>query len=171
MTSQPWIHRSIRAAWSPPSQGFNGAMTSQPWIQQYRWRSPRCCTSFNGAMTSQPWIRPPGLAYRPLFALQWSHDLSAMDTCCRIWLARLCRASFNGAMTSQPWIRWRRYSTSQTCETLQWSHDLSAMDTLTGIPDEEVIVNVLQWSHDLSAMDTIDRPIICKNNASASMEP
>ena len=37
--------------------------------------------TFNGAMTSQPWIRGGAVAaYEVQYNLQWSHDLSAMDT-------------------------------------------------------------------------------------------
>ena len=39
-------------------------------------------------------------------SLQWSHDLSAMDTGFRFCLPGCVFGRFNGAMTSQPWIRW-----------------------------------------------------------------
>ena len=60
---------------------------------------------FNGATTFQPWIpfQSTGLTNLEL-TLQWSHDLSAMDTNPRAWPAPM------------PTV-------------LQWSHDLSAMDT------------------------------------------
>jgi hypothetical protein len=114
---------------SRPSS-FNGAMTSQPWIRSSCSR-PQCprTHSFNGAMTSQPWIRfwclslplsmssdgrtSPG-AYRAVegvtdglqeAGLQWSHDLSAMDTTFFSPVYTSRPSSFNGAMTSQPWIR------------------------------------------------------------------
>ena len=45
---------------------------------------------------------PAQLVRRDL--LQWSHDLSAMDTRPRRRLAALRLACFNGAMTFQPWI-------------------------------------------------------------------
>ena len=62
--------------------------------------------SFNGAMTFQPWIQADSDFKRQLKArLQWSHDLSAMDT----------GAAGGGAVEGL---------------ALQWSHDLSAMDTL-----------------------------------------
>ena len=61
--------------------------------------------------------------------LQWSHDLSAMDT-------------------TQPQARCRITS------ILQWSHDLSAMDTSSSSMVWRSHSMNLQWSHDLSAMDT-----------------
>ena len=115
-------------------------------------RPPR---RFNGATTFQPWIRDivlvklgeqeqhPSMEPRPfshgylvdltdvstnIAVLQWSHDLSAMDTtlfCCTV------------AATT----------------FLQWSHDLSAMDTRHR--SQKICRPAdLQWSHDLSAMDT-----------------
>ena len=84
---------------------FNGAMTSQPWIHLAVLPAHRAPEPFNGAMTSQPWIRHDNLAiWRGNNNLQWSHDLSAMDTLFRV-----------GAQI--------------TVTHLQWSHDLSAMDT------------------------------------------
>ena len=62
-------------------------------------------TRFNGAMTSQPWIRVGRISGLALIGkLQWSHDLSAMDT------SDYTVQSIKGL-------------------ELQWSHDLSAMDT------------------------------------------
>ena len=62
--------------------------------------------SFNGAMTSQPWILLHKERYdNEMNSLQWSHDLSAMDT-----------------------LRHNAYKKATVA--LQWSHDLSAMDTL-----------------------------------------
>ena len=111
----------------------------------------------------------------PIWSLQWSHDLSAMDTQERRILPEDQVAAFNGATTFQPWIQHtiriplhmllrpsmepRPFShgysgSSGSNDCLQWSHDLSAMDTAAqafGIPRQVV---GLQWSHDLSAMDT-----------------
>ena len=57
-------------------------------------------------MTFQPWIRRRVLArlYEgPSVQLQWSHDLSAMDT--TESLANVGSAlALHGAMTFQPWI-------------------------------------------------------------------
>ena len=116
-------------------------------------------------MTSQPWIHGlPGLAIFMRPSLQWSHDLSAMDTGNSLPTASApfgqCR--FNGAMTSQPWIRRSTVARLSSMPTywLQWSHDLSAMDTFTvanGRASPELHVS-LQWSHDLSAMDTLLEP-------------
>ena len=61
-------------------------------------------------------------------ALQWSHDLSAMDT-----------------VNSLPGLA--------SVVSLQWSHDLSAMDTASAGTEAHSYI-WLQWSHDLSAMDT-----------------
>ena len=56
-------------------------------------------------MTSQPWILGcAGVQQRVGVLLQWSHDLSAMDTCVDL-------------------------SDDLRLRALQWSHDLSAMDT------------------------------------------
>ena len=66
-------------------------------------------SSFNGAMTSQPWI--PGRPSMVLLGsplLQWSHDLSAMDTMPLRRPEDVATRSFNGAMTSQPWIQYRQ---------------------------------------------------------------
>ena len=66
--------------------GFNGAMTSQPWIPVATTPAPMEHFSFNGAMTSQPWIPDlPAGGIAGLASLQWSHDLSAMDT----WLSQV----------------------------------------------------------------------------------
>ena len=56
-------------------------MTSQPWIL-YHWLSNGCHQT----------------------VLQWSHDLSAMDTAQMDAVLVTFRFGFNGAMTSQPWI-------------------------------------------------------------------
>ena len=83
-------------------------------------------------MTSQPWIHERSADGVPIAAmLQWSHDLSAMDT------MQLPLATLGAAM-------------------LQWSHDLSAMDTTSAIRYPSLSA-LLQWSHDLSAMDTWTR--------------
>ena len=158
---------------------FNGAMTSQPWIRHHRRMPPNRLSRFNGAMTSQPWIpcayfscasemrmlqwshdlsamdtRPTSSCSPSIeLLLQWSHDLSAMDTArCRPLLRRSSHG-FNGAMTSQPWIRRRRSRRDSPARSLQWSHDLSAMDTVFDADNAQVVIP-LQWSHDLSAMDT-----------------
>ena len=55
-------------------------------------------------MTFQPWILESVSKLRALrMKLQWSHDLSAMDTCVRVPIVDNL-LSFNGAMTFQPWI-------------------------------------------------------------------
>ena len=46
---------------------------------------------------------PAQLVRRDL--LQWSHDLSAMDTSAKAVATATSSPSFNGAMTFQPWIR------------------------------------------------------------------
>ena len=81
-------------------------------------------------MTFQPWIHygDPELI-DDVTELQWSHDLSAMDT------------------VESP-------TGTDTRFTLQWSHDLSAMDTVSLLAMSATTETVLQWSHDLSAMDT-----------------
>ena len=105
-------------------------------------------------MASQPWI-PDQLPVEQFTTqdIQWSHDLSAMDTptsppaatrrpcsfngttASQPWIRRRpirryssCR-TFNGAMASQPWIRQRKSLTLHTSPVLQWSHGLPAMDT------------------------------------------
>ena len=147
MTSQPWIQAS-RSPLCRLRHSFNGAMTSQPWIRRAQAASGvRGNYGFNGAMTSQPWIRPPRRGCsEPIIALQWSHDLSAMDTCCS-----QCHDNLSARM-------------------LQWSHDLSAMDTR---PKRLTVgcTTSLQWSHDLSAMDTQSIAVIVEGSQSASMEP
>ena len=77
--------------------------------------------------------------------LQWSHDLSAMDTSL-------------GRFTMGVPVR------------LQWNHDLSAMDTQTisGTFSDD---DGLQWSHDLSAMDTVGAEASEDRISDASMEP
>ena len=81
-------------------------------------------------MTSQPWIhRSADILPGALIQLQWSHDLSAMDTVNRGVWAGSGSFCFNGAMTSQPWILSNRVAKQSKIEKLQWSHDLSAMDT------------------------------------------
>ena len=62
-------------------------------------------------------------------SLQWSHDLSAMDTSSGRTPSNQEGPCFNGAMTSQPWIRQLRKVYCRKGGKLQWSHDLSAMDT------------------------------------------
>ena len=134
MTSQPWIRsRTIYAHCR--STRFNGAMTSQPWIRKSGKTQSRQNRCFNGAMTSQPWILAHGTGgVHNYVLLQWSHDLSAMDTVLETW-----RTSYIGK--------------------LQWSHDLSAMDTPAGLSTSSTALK-LQWSHDLSAMDTPAGPIL-----------
>ena len=170
MTSQPWIRCRWRhpgrrvsglqwshdlsamdtsapsAAASPSPYCFNGAMTSQPWIRRAcrTFRPKRPC--FNGAMTSQPWIRPRSPIDRHhSVPLQWSHDLSAMDT-------------------SAP------MRTIFASSARQWSHDLSAMDT-TCFLSLHPMKSMLQWSHDLSAMDTWYFGLVDQSEHHASMEP
>ena len=63
------------------ASSFNGAMASQPWIQDQQSEVPYVLPSFNGAMASQPWIR-----FRTIAAIKWKSGC------------------FNGAMASQPWI-------------------------------------------------------------------
>ena len=59
--------------------------------------------SFNGAMTFQSWKLAGSVpVVAPMCLLQWSHDLSVMETCeCERAPGRLC--CFNGAMTFQSW--------------------------------------------------------------------
>ena len=132
MTFQPWIPPTTAKASGLPAS-FNGAMTFQHMDTSRPASATRRHTSFNGAMTFQPWIPQTDMNVWQTFAmdtmlqwshdlsamdtrykvaqrlsqamLQWSHDLSAMDTrlCRRFWRRRLC--GFNGAMTFQPWIR------------------------------------------------------------------
>ena len=105
-------------------------------------------------MTSQPWIQPTASATRSAAArLQWSHDLSAMDTPHTRPTTHHHACRFNGAMTSQPWIQVTDRSGRCTEPLLQWSHDLSAMDTVQYRKQRAAHIR-LQWSHDLSAMDT-----------------
>ena len=62
---------------------FNGTMVLQPWIPRARSRGNPCgYPCFNGAMTFQPWMPedPTAAADAIVTLLQWSHDLSAMDT-------------------------------------------------------------------------------------------
>ena len=57
-------------------------------------------------MTFQPWIPPRSYPKRRKPPpLQWSHDLSAMDTPPGGSTTRCQTNTFNGAMTFQPWIR------------------------------------------------------------------
>ena len=65
---------------------------------------------------------------RDKIELQWSHDLSAMDTG-KPPPVQPAHSSFNGAMTSQPWIHDHQPPHRPHPRQLQWSHDLSAMDT------------------------------------------
>ena len=59
-------------------------------------------------MTFQPWILRRSLQLpRLLILLQWSHDLSAMDTLSECGIRTSNISAFNGAMTFQPWIRRR----------------------------------------------------------------
>ena len=78
---------------------FNGAMTFQPWIQEITASSTLQWSHDLSAMDTRPL---PLLAIRSV--LQWSHDLSAMDTV-MVCSKELHDPSFNGAMTFQPWIR------------------------------------------------------------------
>ena len=80
MTFQPWIRRRQPSP-KPRPLTFNGAMTFQPWIRVSAWPVSDRSSAFNGAMTFQPWILvvPGGLLFNRV-GLQWSHDLSAMDT-------------------------------------------------------------------------------------------
>ena len=114
---------------------FNGAMTLQPWIPRIRHSSTNELQLLQwshdlSAMDTTNSGRQASI--RTLQLLQWSHDLSAMDTrFFRVVSRRLPKQSrFNGAMTFQPWIRWQAVFTSwERFRGLQWSHDLSAMDT------------------------------------------
>ena len=152
--------------------------------------------AFNGAMTSQPWIRGrPSLSTIFIMSLQWSHDLSAMDTriinitdaegntlqwshdlsamdtlqCPLRWDYRL--AGFNGAMTSQPWILVNQTHSSTTHESqLQWSHDLSAMDTRT--PSLTGTVQRLRFNGAMTSQPWIpDGSPDRRRSLLASMEP
>ena len=106
MTFQPWILHIVGVSLIPPS--FNGAMTFQPWIRPIWFAATAIdCTRFNGAMTFQPWIPARSLPRNQnMPPLQWSHDLSAMDTRAVPGVHLTSGlTSFNGAMTFQPWIR------------------------------------------------------------------
>ena len=118
------------------------------------------------------------MRYDTTLGLQWSHDLSAMDTRTSTPPTKPTSSSFNGAMTSQPWILELCWGGGLGWQRLQWSHDLSAMDTppflragtvhslsfngaMTSQPWIQAAPTIrpvtawrLQWSHDLSAMDT-----------------
>ena len=128
-TFQPWIlnHFYLSRCNKP---AFNGATTFQPWILVPEGEMPTGRTrpsmeprpfshgyavtlaadptsdsAFNGATTFQPWIPGPTEWTTPYaFFLQWSHDLSAMDTI-RAAFSRSPSSTFNGATTFQPWIR------------------------------------------------------------------
>ena len=178
MTSQPWIpvnalnkvvqmHYELQwshdlsamdtvcaATGAHRNDRFNGAMTFQPWIRRSRPRWQASRIRFNGAMTFQPWIQVGSKQHLlKFYQLQWSHDLSAMDTTGLPIQALQHQACFNGAMTFQPWIHDVIRHRVASPIGLQWSHDLSAMDTACA----DVIAcnaRMLQWSHDLSAMDT-----------------
>ena len=118
MTSQPWIRPQPLPTRYQYAARFNGAMTSQPWIL---WGATIGNTS---RLRSLQWshdlsamdTRCSGVISsrrRSIQLLQWSHDLSAMDTRTLQWTPRTPPAdtAFNGAMTSQPWIhRYRRRS-------------------------------------------------------------
>ncbi len=92
--------------------------------------------------------------YNLQIGLQWSHDLSVMDTDPSGFLLK----------TGMSMLQWSHdlsvMDTNQDCTgrlnglTLQWSHDLSVMDTGVCPGDDELRRNPLQWSHDLSVMDT-----------------
>ena len=69
--------------------------------------------------------------------LQWSHDLSAMDTSSAGGRPAPPGLGFNGAMTFQPWIRPGQRLRRPPCAVLQWSHDLSAMDTVWQRPKSQ----------------------------------
>ena len=129
-------------------------------------------------MTSQPWILS-GLREQSagLMGLQWSHDLSAMDTVgdgttdltvtVLQWSHDLSAMDTENScmkMSESIWLQWSHdlsamdttaYASHQTSSrvSLQWSHDLSAMDTWIDDGSHTYTV-MLQWSHDLSAMDT-----------------
>ena len=76
-----------------------------------------CCT-FNGATTFQPWILDTRSAVMTdLVTLQWSHDLSAMDTRHRFAKGLRCTVAFNGATTFQPWILHRYSGMDDPCTT------------------------------------------------------
>ena len=95
---------------APAGQGprprFNGAMPFQAWIHHSRTRWKGSKTSgFNGAMPFQAWIQyliPTEMI--EMFALQWGHALSGMDT--------------------------RHFGLKNAIlVSLQWGHALSGMDT------------------------------------------
>ena len=115
---------------SPPASG--PSMEPRPFSHGYGPRSdrtawPRC--TFNGATTFQPWIHViENVPTAPPIRLQWSHDLSAMDTrraipgCCRRSPPSMEPRPFSHGYAAQE-AKLDRYP------DLQWSHDLSAMDT------------------------------------------
>ena len=65
--------------------------------------SHRNCTGFNGAMTFQSWKLVEGMgSVNPAAKLQWSHDLSVMETSF-VTPFTMNAGCFNGAMTFQSW--------------------------------------------------------------------
>ena len=156
MEPRPFSHGYDRAGERTGCRGstFNGATTFQSWILRGYAETVRRIYAFNGATTFQSWIPDTGAAVRSSVAfLQWSHDLSVMDT-------------------------WRLSVLILTMGILQWSHDLSVMDTRCACRQSRQSIapsmeprpfshgyrpkrerrpckeSILQWSHDLSVMDT-----------------
>ncbi len=81
MVFPPWIQR-LRPRMLLAAGTFNGAMAFQPWIPPATKAVTRRSSPFNGAMAFQPWIRARlPAAWVGIATLQWSHGLSAMDTC------------------------------------------------------------------------------------------
>ena len=177
-TFQPWIRLRL-ATCCCRGQPFNGATTFQPWI---RLRLATCCCRgqpFNGATTFQPWIRRglssilslPGI-------LQWSHDLSAMDTAGAAHTVVAdglpsmeprpfshgyvrCEQSsgpvlfpFNGATTFQPWIPTEAPPASDSVIAFNGATTFQPWIP-RHLPLHAKKPDHLQWSHDLSAMDTM----------------
>jgi hypothetical protein len=115
---------------APGVAGFNGATTSRSWKLATGVRPVRSYhRRFNGATTSRSWKHgPTSPSPSQPSTLQWSHDLSVVETMVMI----------DGQ--NKPMV-------------LQWSHDLSVVET-----SRDRIVEQrrhgLQWSHDLSVVET-----------------
>ena len=152
--------------------------------------------SFNGATTFQPWIRDGDApVYAAATDLQWSHDLSAMDTARYPFVIRLRldpsmeprpfshgyatgmrrstpqRPTFNGATTFQPWIpdgAWIELAASQWAFNGATTFQPWIRAT---IGSDGLASMYLQWSHDLSAMDTRHRERADGAAHTPSMEP
>ena len=159
---------------------FNGATTSQPWIQLpaepsmltlklLQWSHDFSAVDTSGRrlgmqlafrasmeprLLSRGYILPPG-EVGDILRLQWSHDFSAVDTI-SIWISdvRQCELQWSHDFSAVD-TRAMRFR-SRLNGMLQWSHDFSAVDTTTS-PSCAAATRTLQWSHDFSAVDTTAR--------------